>query len=83
MVYSVNHLIEPMSICNHPTDSREDTGVDCADLKQLFGSEEQIIYVLKHRFDNLPIHKMLYYQPYNNITVDQLNNTKKHETWST
>ena len=41
-------------------------GIGCTDLKQLFGSEEQIINALKHRFDNLPIHKMIYYQSYNN-----------------
>ena len=40
--------------------------VGYTDLKQLFGSEEQIINALKHRFDNLPIHKMIYYQSYNN-----------------
>ena len=28
---------------------------------------------LKHRFDNLPIHRMIYYQSYNNLTSDQLN----------
>ena len=47
---------------------------DCIDLEQLFGSVPNIINALKHRFDGLPIHKMLYYQSYNNMTVDQLNN---------
>ena len=36
---------------------------DCIDLKEL-GTERNIISALKHRFDNLPIHKMLYYQSY-------------------
>ena len=36
---------------------------DCEDLKK-FGSEQTIINALKHRFDNLPVHKMLYYQSY-------------------
>ena len=36
---------------------------DCLDLKKL-GSERNIINLLKQRFDNLPIHKMLYYQSY-------------------
>ena len=45
----------------------------CTDLEQLFGST-QIINALKHRFENLPIHKMLYYQSYNNVTLEQLNN---------
>ena len=44
----------------------------CTDLKQLFDTEEQIINALEYRFDNLPIHKMIYYQSFNNITIDQL-----------
>jgi hypothetical protein len=43
------------------------------DLQKLFESEEAIINALKHRFDNLPIHKMIYYKSYDNMTVDQLN----------
>ena len=36
------------------------------DLQRLFGdSEERIIRALKHRFDKLPIHKLVYYQSYN------------------
>ena len=46
----------------------------CKDLLKLFGTYAQIINALKHRFDNLPIHKMLYYQSYDNVTSDQLNN---------
>jgi len=46
----------------------------CTDLQQLFDTDEQLINALQHRFDNLPIHKMIYYQSYNNITSDQLNN---------
>ena len=46
----------------------------CSDLQQLFDSEETIINSLKHRFDNLPVHKMIYYQSYNNVTVEKLNN---------
>ena len=52
----------------------------CGDLLQLFGEpspliSSQIVNELKHRFDNLPIHKMIYYQSYNAITVDQLNSS--------
>ena len=52
----------------------------CGDLLQLFGEpspliSSQIVNELKHRFDNLPIHKMLYYQSYNNVTSDQLNSS--------
>ena len=43
---------------------------DCTDLLQLFDSESQIINALKHRFDNLPIHKMVYY--HNSLTSEQL-----------
>ena len=50
------------------------TFADCDDLKQLFGSGEGIFNALRCRFDNLPVHKMLYYQSYNNVTTDQLNN---------
>jgi len=45
----------------------------CDDLKQLYNTDQQLIHALKHRFDNLPIHKMIYYKSYNNMTVDQLN----------
>ena len=34
---------------------------------------ENVINILKMRFNGLPIHKMLYYQSYVNITTDQLN----------
>lgn len=44
------------------------------DLRQLFDSEGQIQLALKHRFDELPIHKILYYHSYNSIegTVENL-----------
>ena len=54
---------------------------NCHDLQQLFigttgvdenPEEQNIINALQHRFDNLPIHKMIYYQSYNNFTVEQL-----------
>lgn len=36
------------------------------DLYQLFGSEEaRIIRELQHRFDILPVHRLVYYQSYN------------------
>ena len=47
---------------------------ECRDLHQQFATEEEIIQALKLRFDNLPIHKMLYYQSYQHITSDQLTN---------
>jgi len=45
----------------------------CTDLQQLHGTEEELINALQHRFDNLLIHKVVYYQSYNNVTSDQLN----------
>jgi len=51
----------------------EDVFEDCSDLQQLFGSEGEIIDALRHRFDGLPIHKILYYQSYHPVTLDQLN----------
>jgi len=33
----------------------------------------EIMIALKTRFEGLPVHKMLYYQSYNNMTVGQLN----------
>ena len=47
----------------------------CSDLSQLFGSEAQMMEALKCRFDNLPIHKMLYYQSYQHVSPGQLTNT--------
>jgi len=49
------------------------TFMDCEDLKKLFGSVTGIFNALKCRFDNLPVHKVLYYQSYNNVTTDELN----------
>ena len=46
----------------------------CENLKDLFDTSSQMVYALKHRFDNLPIHRMIYYQSYTNVTSDELNN---------
>ena len=56
------------------TISTEGTFRLCTDLLQLFDTDHQIINALQHRFDSLPIHKMIYYQSYNNVTSDELNN---------
>ena len=47
---------------------------NCTDLLQLFGTQPKITSALKHRFDNLLVHKMVYYHSYNNLTSEQLNN---------
>ena len=38
--------------------------IEMTDLQRLFGSEARIIRELQHRFDRLPIHKLVYYQSY-------------------
>jgi len=73
MVFMCCRVLRNMAIPPN-ADIELGTFESCTDLQQLFGTEEQIINALKHRFDNLPIHKMVYYQAYNNMTVDQLNN---------
>ena len=54
---------------------REGAFESCTDLQMIIGlAEEDIVHELKHRFDHLPIHKMIYYQSYNvNLTANQLN----------
>jgi hypothetical protein len=42
------------------------------DLYQLFGSESRIIFALRHRFDGLPIHSIVYYQSYNQGVLQNL-----------
>lgn len=54
--------------------SGSDAFLECKDLLSIFGTTDQIKNALYHRFDELPIHKMIYYQSYNNLTVEQLNN---------
>lgn len=52
----------------------------CTDLKKVFTSKEEAVNALKHRFDNLRIHSMLYYQSYQPVEVDQLNNALLKES---
>jgi hypothetical protein len=43
------------------------------DLQQLFGcSEERILRELRHRFDELPVHSIVYYQSYNQGVLQNL-----------
>ena len=44
--------------------NEEDDAEIYTDLQQLFGSNVRIISVLMHRFDGLPIHRLVYYQSY-------------------
>jgi hypothetical protein len=43
-----------------------------SDLWLLFGSEAAIVRELMHRFDGLPIHKLVYYQSYNQGVLQHL-----------
>jgi hypothetical protein len=45
---------------------------DLSDLCQLFGSQAQVIIELQHRFDGLPVHKLVYYQSYNQGVLQML-----------
>ena len=48
----------------------------CKDMQQLFfGHGPLMVMALKHRFHNLPVHKMLYYQSYNPVTLSKLTET--------
>jgi hypothetical protein len=42
------------------------------DLQHLFGSNASIIWGLQHRFDRLPIHRLVYYQSYNQGVLQHL-----------
>jgi hypothetical protein len=42
------------------------------DLRRLFGSNTSIIWELQHRFDRLPIHRLVYYQSYNQGVLQRL-----------
>jgi hypothetical protein len=43
------------------------------DLRQLFGgSEERFLRELRHRFDELPVHRIVYYQSYNQGVLQNL-----------
>ena len=42
------------------------------DLQQLFGLERNIVQQLRHRFDELPVHSVVYYQSYNQDVLHRL-----------
>ena len=45
---------------------------EATDLLQLFGSIAEIIRQLKHRFDKLPIHSSVYFQPFQQGVLQHL-----------
>jgi hypothetical protein len=48
------------------------SNAEMTDLQQLFGSNASIIWELHHRFDGLPIHRLVYYQSYNQGVLQHL-----------
>jgi hypothetical protein len=46
--------------------------ITISDLQLLFGSNARIIWELQHRFDRLPIHKLVYYQSYTQGVLQNL-----------
>ena len=68
--HSLRNLAFPPS-----AEIEENAFYGCNDLLQIFDSSEQIEGALKHRFNGLPIHKLLYYQSYHPMeaTLDRLN----------
>jgi hypothetical protein len=48
------------------------TGFQYTDLQRLFGSNERILRELQHRFDGLPIHRIVYYQSYHEGVLQRL-----------
>jgi hypothetical protein len=56
-----------------------------SDLQQLFGAEATIIRELRHRFDELPIHSIVYYQTYYQGVLKRLNsaiNMRSGQRWT-
>jgi hypothetical protein len=59
-----NVAFPPNVICSDDIFFDED-GHITTDLQGLFGSEVRILRELRHRFDGLPIHRLVYYHSYN------------------
>jgi hypothetical protein len=53
-------------------DDDEDELALITDLQRMFGSNARIIWELQHRFDGLPIHKLVYYQSYYQGVLERL-----------
>jgi hypothetical protein len=61
------------NVAFHPyADFADYTFFDATDLQLLFGSDARIIRELRHRFDRLPIHEIVYYQSYNQGVLQNL-----------
>ena len=73
---SLRNIVIPLGM-----DVSENDFMFCLNLYDVFGTKEHginkemkdgAIDALKHRFDKLPIHKMMYYQSYQPVTAGQL-----------
>jgi hypothetical protein len=53
-----------MAVPSSVTSTGRDLFKDCKDLEKLYPNHDELLQVLKHRFDGLPIHKLCYYQSY-------------------
>ncbi len=56
---------------SHHTFIEEAALRNCADLQNLFESEAKVIDALRHRFEGLPIHRMIYYQSYYPLSLER------------
>jgi hypothetical protein len=61
------------------TSTGRDLFKNCKDLEKLYPNHDELLQVLKHRFDGLPIHKICYYQSYypTATTLENLENVLK------
>jgi hypothetical protein len=67
--YSLRNVAFPP---NAVIDDNVLVGDNNMDLKHLFGSEERMCRELKHRFDKLPVHNVVYYQSYHQRVLQRL-----------
>ena len=59
-----NVALPPDAVIGRNLFIKESLDTSFSDLQLLFGSNERIIWELIHRFDELPIHSLVYYQSY-------------------
>lgn len=65
-----------VAVPSSDTITGRDVFKDCRDLEKIYPDHDELLQVLKHRFDGLPIHKLCYYQSYYTVetTLEQLEN---------
>jgi hypothetical protein len=66
-----NVAIPPNAVIGEEIFDRQST-TEQHDLLLLFGSIAEINHALRHRFDGLPIHSIVYYQSYNQGVLQHL-----------